>query len=176
MADATTAASSTRRSGHSAPILLLIIGFACLAFWLFASLLEIQASEAFLLHGTTVSFVPDWAILKQPADLVTGHLSTDMAKATLWGWGIELIYLVCIVGYEIAHEGIHNANKHLTGWFRTGMLVLISFDAYTNFQYGNLASGFWGQVGFALVTAFIVAFFGIIGLRLIEHAIADFGR
>ena len=51
--------------------------------------------------------------------------------------------------------------------------VLISFDAYTNFQYGNLASGFWGQVAFALVTAFIVAFFGLIGLRLIEHAVAD---
>ena len=105
MADATTAASSTRRSGHSAPILLLDHRLCVLAFWLFASLLEIQASEAFLLHGATVSFVPDWAILKQPADLVTGHLSTDMAKATLWGWGIELIYLVCIVGYEIAHEG-----------------------------------------------------------------------
>ena len=40
----------------------------------------------------------------------------------------------------------------------------------------QLASGFWGQVAFALVTSFIVAFFGIIGLRLIEYGLTQWFR
>jgi hypothetical protein len=166
--------ANSRRA--NSPIPLLLIGLACIVFWLLASLLEIQTSEAFLLHGAVVTFNPNWSILRQPVDLVQGHLSADMAKAAMWGWGIELIYLVCIVGHEIAHEGVRSTNRHLAGWFTTGAVALIAFDAWTNFQYGQLASGVWGQVAFALVTAFIVAFFGIVGLRLIEHAITDWTR
>ncbi len=158
-------AANSRRP--NSPIPLLLIGLACVVFWLLASLLEVQTSEAFLLHGAVVTFNPNWSILRQPVDLVQGHL---------WGWGIELIYLVCIVGHEIAREGVRSTNRHLAGWFTTGAVALIAFDAWTNFQYGQLASGVWGQVAFALVTAFIVAFFGIVGLRLIEHAITDWTR
>src|SRR5258708_29167677 len=157
-------AANSRRP--NSPIPLLLIGLACIVFWLLASLLEIQTSEAFLLHGAVVTFNPNWSILRQPVDLVQGHLSADMAKAAMWGWGIELIYLVCIVGHEIAHEGVRSTNRHLAGWFTTGAVALIAFDAWTNFQYGQLASGVWGQVAFALVTAFIVPFFAISGFPL----------
>jgi hypothetical protein len=110
--------------------------------------------------------------------LATSYLSLRIpwAKATRWGWGIELIYLVCIVGYEVAHESVKASNRHLAAWFRTGVVALIALDAYTDFQYGQLASGFWGQVAFALVTAFIVAFFGIVGLRLTEHGLTEWSR
>ena len=60
--------------------------------------------------------------------------------------------------------------------FRTGVVALIAFDAYTDFQYGSLASGLWGQVAFAGVTAFIVAFFGVIGFRLLEHGLTGWGK
>jgi hypothetical protein len=160
----------------NSPLPVLLVGLALLVFWVLASLLQIQTSEAFLLKGPVVTFVPNWGILKQPIDLVQGHLTTDLAKATMWGWGIELIYLVCIVGYEVAHESVKASNRHLASWFRTGVVALIAFDAYTDFQYGTLASGFWGQVAFALVTAFIVAFFGIVGVRLIEHGLTEWNR
>ncbi len=123
-----------------------------------------------------MTFVPDWGILKQPLDLVQGHLSIDLAKAVMWGWGIELVYLVCIVGYEIANESVKASNRHLASVFRTGVVALIAFDAYTDFQYGTLASGFWGQVAFAGITAFIVAFFGVIGFRLLEHGLTQWGK
>lgn len=167
-------AINSRRANSPLPILL--VGTALVAFWILASMLQIQTSEAFILKGPAVSFVPNWGILRQPVDLFQGHLSTDMAKAVMWGWGIELIYLVCIVGYEIAHEGVKSSNHRLAAWFRTGVIALIAFDAYTDFQYGTLASGFWGQVAFALVTAFIVAFFGIVGFRLIEHGLTEWSR
>jgi hypothetical protein len=83
---------------------------------------------------------------------------------------------VLIVGYEVAHESVKASNRHLAGWFRTGAVALIAFDGYTDIQYGNLASGFWGQVAFAGVTAFIVAFFGVIGFRLLEHAVTEWSR
>ena len=163
-------------SRSRSPLALLLVGLALVLFWLLASLLQIQTSEAFILRGPLVSFVPNWGILTQPATLVQGHLSPDLAKAVMWGYGIELIYLVCIVAYEIAHESVKASNRHLASWFRTGVIALIAFDAYTDFNYGSLASGFWGQVAFALVMAFIVAFFGVIGLRLIEHGLSEWRR
>lgn len=67
---------------------------------------------------------------------------------------------------------MRNSNARLASWFRTGMIALIALDGYTDIQYGQLASGLWGQIAFALVTAFIVAFFGVIGLRLIEAGLS----
>jgi len=171
----TTTTPTAARRGIS-PLPLLIVGMALIAFWVLASMLQIQTSEAFILKGPVVTFVPDWGILKQPLDLVQGHLSIDLAKAVMWGWGIELVYLVCIVGYEIAHESVKASNHHLAAVFRTGVVALIAFDAYTDFQYGSLASGFWGQVAFAGVTAFIVAFFGVIGFRLLEHGLTQWSK
>ena len=167
-------AGNARRANSPLPVLL--VGLGLVLFWVLASVLQIQTSEAFILRGPVVSFVPNWGILRQPFDLMGGHLTPDQAKATMWGWGIELIYLVCIVGYEVAHESVKASNRHLASWFRTGVVALIAFDAYTDFQYGSLASGPWGQVAFAAVTAFIVAFFGIVGVRLIEHGLSEWAR
>jgi hypothetical protein len=64
----------------------------------------------------------------------------------------------------------------LTGVFQTVSIALVAFDAYMDFRYGSLASGFWGQVGFAAMTSFIVMFFGIVGLRFIEHAFHEWHR
>ena len=171
----TAPAPAPTRRAHS-PLPVLLVGLALLLFWVLASLLQIQTREAFILRGPAVTFVPNWGILTQPVSLVQGHLTTEMAKAVMWGWGIELIYLVCIVGYEVAHEGVRSSNHRLASWFRTGAVALIAFDAYTDFQYGTLASGFWGQVAFALVTSFIVAFFGIVGFRLVEHGLTEWNR
>ncbi len=175
-AAATVPAPAPARTHGGSPLACLLVGVALVLFWLLASLLQIQTSEAFILRGPIVSFVPNWGILHQPLDLVAGLLTPDLAKAVMWGYGIELIYLVCLVGYEVAHESIRASNQRLASVFRTGAIALIAFDAYTDFGYGNLASGFWGQVAFALVMAFIVAFFGVIGLRLIEHGLTEWRR
>lgn len=167
---APTAAARRR----SSPLPALLIGLALVLFWVLASLLQIQTSEAFILKGPVVTLMPNWGILSQPVQLLQGGLTPDLAKAVMWGWGIELIYLVCVVGYEVAHESVKASNRHLASWFRTGAVALIVFDAWTDVQYGQLASGFWGQVAF--VTAFIVAFFGVIGLHLIEHGLVEWSR
>jgi hypothetical protein len=161
---------------HGSPIPKLLLGVGCECFWVIASLLQIQTSEAFIARGSTVNFAPNWNILWQPFDLMSGKLSATMAKATMWGWGNELIFLVCVIGYELAHDAVTAANRKLAFWFRNGAIAVVIFDGYTDFSYGSLASGFWGQVAFALITSFIVLFFGVIGLRLIEAGVAEWNH
>ena len=74
-------ATNSRRTNSPLPMLLL--GVALIAFWVLATMLQIQTSEAFILNGPAVTFNPDWSVLKQPINLVQGHLSTDMSKAVM---------------------------------------------------------------------------------------------
>src|SRR5437588_424259 len=109
---------------HGSPLPLILLGVLFLTFWVLATLLQIQTSEAFIENGPAVALVPNWTILMQPVDLVAGHLSIVEAKATLWGWGMELIFLLCIVGYEIAHDSVKVSSKQLAPWFNTGTIIL----------------------------------------------------
>jgi hypothetical protein len=171
----TIAKPAPKRQGAS-PLPPLVVGLALLSLWLVATLLQIQTSEAFLLNGPVVSLVPNWGILTQMPDLVQGKLTPDLAKAAIWGWGIELVYLMAMVGYELAHEGVSRAHRKLAGVFQTVSIAIVAFDAYMDFRYGSLASGFWGQVGFAAMTSFIVLFFGLVGLRFIEHGFHEWHK
>ncbi|HLQ28129.1 MAG TPA: hypothetical protein VK140_02695 [Ktedonobacteraceae bacterium] len=151
------------------PILKLVLGIVLVGFFLLALMLQIQTSETFLLGGSPVSLAANWGILSQPIDLVQGKLPIDIAKAVMWGWGIELVYLVCVVGEVSVHGRLGN-------WFKTGAFVLVVFNFWTDFQYGSLASGIWGQIAFAAITSFIVAFFGMVGLNLMWDSITDLSR
>ena len=165
MAKSTPAAASASRG--NVPILKLALGVILVLFFVLALMLQIQTSEAFILNGQAVGLSANWAILKQPFVLAQGNLPLDMAKAVMWGWGIELIYLVCVVG-EVAIHG------RLSGLFKTGAVILVLFDFWTDMQYGTMASGIGGQIAFAAVTSFIVAFFGYVGLELIFHSVGEF--
>lgn len=163
-----------KRGTH--PLLKVILGVILIAFFVLGSVLHIQTSEAFFRGGSVVGLAPNLAILMQPYQLLQGKLSPVNAEMVMWGWGIELVFLICVVGFEIAHESVRNGSKSMAEIFRTGAIVLILFDGYTDFMYGNLASGFWGQLAFAAITSFIVFFFGTIGLRLVESAIQEMMR
>lgn len=153
-------------SHGNVPILRLLLGLLLVGFFLLALMLEIQTSEAFLLNGAAVTLAPNWGVLLQPWELFHGQLALDMAKAVMWGWGIELVYLVCVVG-ETSMGG--RAGK----FFKTGAIILVGFNFWTNLNYGTMSSGFGGQIAFAAITSFIVAFFGVLGLNMIFSAIME---
>ncbi len=161
-------AMATHVAAHQGdvPVLRLALGLFMVGFFLLALMVQIQSSEAFILAGSRVSpSNVDWSVLSQPVALVQGNLPLEMVKAVLWGWGIELVYLGIVVGDVTTHR--HH------GWFRTGAVILVGFNFWTDFNYGTLASGPGGQFAFAGITAFIVGFFGEIGFRLIFSAIND---
>ena len=147
------------------PALKIGLGVLLILIFLLALMLQVQTSEAFLLNSSAVGLSANWAILKQPFELAQGILSLNMAKAVMWGWGIESIYLVCVLG-EVSIP-------RWRGLFITGAFGLVMFDFWTDFNYGSLPSGMGGQFGFALVTAFIVAFFGAVGLDMIFRGISE---
>src|ERR1700730_138601 len=163
------AATAVAAKRGNVPVLRLILGVILVTFFLLALLLQVQTSEAFLLRGSPVTLAANWGVLSHPVLLAQGLLPLDLAKAVMWGWGIELVYLVCVIG-EVAIHG------RLRGYFQTGAIVLVAFNFWTDLNYGSLASGFWGQVAFAAITSFIVAFSGIIGLDLIWSAITDMSK
>lgn len=144
------------------PVPKAILGVILLAFFVLGSILHIQTSEAFFLgkHGT---LVPDFSVLAQPILLALGKIDPMFTEAVIWGWVIELVFLICVVGYEYRHR-----NPWMGRAFRTGMIAMIVFDGYTDYVYGP--ASFWGQVAFAVSTAFVVFFFGTIGAHLLEDA------
>lgn len=152
------------------PILRLALGLLLVGFFLLALMMDVQTSEAFILNGGKVAVQSlNWSILRQPLDLAQGNLDIDVAKAAMWGWGCMLVYLVCVIGET-------TVGGRLGGIFKTGAFIIVAFDFWTNLNYGTLPSGFGGQLGFAVITSFIVAFFGVLGLNLIFGAIVDMTR
>ncbi len=164
------AASYVAANRGNVPVLRLALGVLIVGFFVLALMMDVQTSEAFILNGGKVAVQAlNWAILRQPLDLAEGNLPIDMAKAVMWGWGCLLVYLVCVVGETTIHG-------RLGGIFKTGAFLIVAFDFWTNLNYGTLPSGFGGQLGFAVITSFIVAFFGVLGLNLIFGAITDMTR
>jgi hypothetical protein len=152
-----------------------ILGLVITAFFLVTVVLQIQTNEAWVTGATQASvsaFHPEWAVLLQPVTFVQGKMSTTEAIATMIGWGIELVNLVCIVAYDIAHHAVESSNKHISGWWKTIVLLIMAFNIYTDYRFGQVASGFWGQIAFAIIVTVVVFFFGIIGPRFVEHGFA----
>src|SRR5579859_6385344 len=85
------------------------------------------------LGGSNAPRLPGGVWMQLP-DLAQGKLSLEMGKAVLYAWGVEFVYLVCVVG-EVALSGRWH------GWFKTGALAIVVYDFYSDFQYGTLGSG-----------------------------------
>lgn len=160
----------SHRSGHPGPF-ILAVGAGFLILFVVALMTQIQTNEAFITHAGQVNvYKPNWDILFQIPNLVLGNLNASDAAATIFGWGIELIYLGFIIGYELLQDGIHTrSGQFMASLFKTLSWAIVAFNGWTDFNYGSLGGGFWGHMGFALITSFIVGFFGTIGMFLIEH-------
>jgi hypothetical protein len=158
------------------PIPLLLLGVFLILLCVYASLLQIQTSEAFILNGPVTGLKPNKDILLQVPQFFQGQLSVTMTKAFMWGFGVEALYLICVIGYEHAHGAVKSSNQTLAKIFVTGMVGCVIFNGWSDFQYGQMATGFWGQFAFAVITSFMVAFFGIVGVKFLEVAMKEWGK
>jgi len=147
---------------------LVLLGAACVSLWAVGTMAQIQTNEAFITGIQTVNiFHPDWSILWQIPDLVQGKFDATEGMAVLFGWTIEIVYLIFITGYEIAILAVQDASgQRAARWFRTLSYFIVIFDGWTDYQFGTL--GQWGHLGAALIMAFVVGFLGTIGMKLVE--------
>lgn len=160
------------------PLPKMFVGVLLIFFFFGGSLLHIQTSEAFFIGQGSVSLAPNWGILSQPLQLfgIGDPLTPKAAGMVMWGWGVELVFLICIVGYEQAYDAVAVSSRRFAGLFRTGAIALAFLNGYADFVYGNVAVGPWGQAGFTLINSIVVFFFGTIGWRFIESGLADWNR
>lgn len=151
-------------------IVYIVVGIGFLVFFIVCFLAQIQTSEAFITGGGAVDiFRPNWWIFLQVPNLLLGNLSPIEAKAAIWGWGIELMFIGVVVGFDIMEDSIKPSGKILTfvfGAFTVGILI---YNFIADFNYGTLGTGFWGQVGFAVMVTFVALFFGVVGTHLVMH-------
>jgi len=153
--------------GHA--VFLIIVATVALLMFTVATLIEIQTSAAFMLRHSTHSVKPDLSVIMQIPNLVQGKLGHSEMIADFFAWTFELIFLFCAFCYEHAHGAVRDANRHLTQLFVWGMFIVGAFQFWSDFQYAEgIASGFWGQLGFAFAVSFCVFFFGIIAAKLYE--------
>jgi hypothetical protein len=156
------------KSGHP-PIFISLVGIFFLALWIVGVMTQIQTNQALITGGQGVNvYQPNWRILIQPVLLVVGGLGANEAIATLVGWGIELVYLGFIIGYEHLHHSVSRSGQVMAKLFRFGAFAIIIFNGWTDYNYGTLGGGEWGHFLFALVMSFVVGYFGTIGMYLLE--------
>ena len=163
-------------SKHRSPVPLFGIGAIAVLLCIYASCLQIATSEAFILNGSPVNLRPNPQILLQVPQFFQGQLDTTMSKAFMWGFGIEVLYLICVFGFEIAHGAVHSSNQTLAKVFVFGMVGCILFNGWSDFQFGQMGTGFSGQLAFAVITSFMVAFFGVVGAKFIEVGVREWGK
>jgi hypothetical protein len=160
---------SGRGGGHPAGF-VCIVGIAFLILFFVALMMQVQTNEAFITHQGVVNvFHPNIEILVQIPNLVIGNPSQQEAMATMFGWGIELIYLGFIIGYEVLQTAASRSGQLMAGIFRTFSWAGILFNFWTDANYGTIGSGLFGHIGFGLMVSFIVGFFGTVGMFLIGY-------
>jgi len=160
--------------GHKNTLPQILLGLLLVLLWGATSLLEVEATESWLLQGAIVTFIPNWDILLQIPRLLSGHnVTIAEAKAIIFGWGIEFATLVIIVSYDTAKDAVRNANPRIVTMWQSSVVVIFLFNVFTNFQFGSLGSGLLGQIAFAVFVSFISLYFGITGYRMIEHGIKN---
>ena len=155
----------------------LLLGTLVLLFGVSLSMIEVTASQAAIQGQTVITYKPSLEILAQPFQLITNTLPPGNILAVAVAWGVELTFIVCAMGYEIAHKSIRHRNATAAGWFEAGVWACIAIDYGTNVIYGNIyiaqIGGFWSFLVRLFVAALVCGFamlFPVIGWSLIVES------
>lgn len=164
MADIPVSSKPVASKGHVWGLLYLVGGVVVGSFWLWGNVVQIQTSEAWMLQLQGTSLVPHVAILRQITDFWSGVLDQHHVIADTWGWGIQIVLLICSIGIEF--PALNEAAKRRATWFGWGCLLFIILNSLADFSYGA-SYGFWEQVAFVGITLMMSFFFGLLALHLI---------
>ncbi|GHO97255.1 hypothetical protein KSF_073030 [Reticulibacter mediterranei] len=162
-----TTTGPAMRTSHPA-LFIVAVGIGFLLLWLVALMTQIQTNEAFITSAGQVDvYHPNWAVFLQLPNLILGNDTPQDAIATIFGWGIELVYLGFIIGAEVLHDSVARSGQAMARLFKTCSWVIVLFNGWADYNYGTFG-GAWGHILFAAITSFIVGYFGTIGMYLIE--------
>lgn len=153
------------------PVFLLIMGFAALFLGISTSMFDIQASESMVLGGHVTSFAPNWELLSQIPQIISGkELPVDVAAAYYTGWIIELASLILVVCFDLALAAIIHAPGWVVNIFRWGIYVIAAIDVITNYAFMPGDIPWYIRIIVSIFIAISSFFFPIVGVYCLEMA------
>ena len=156
----------------ASPLILLVLGVAALVAAIFGLFMEIGTSEALVYHTAQNSSI--WQIMMQPYYLFVGAQSFAEKLSWLYGWGVEIVDLVFAFAFNHATAALHKTNSKIAKFFGPASVILVGLNTWSNVNcLPGLDPMIQGLVG--LLVAVCVVVFPVVGLALIERAIAELG-
>lgn len=158
-------------TGHH-PIFIGIVAVGMLAIFTVGLMGQVATNEAQITgNGSVDVFKPDWDLFTQIPRMFTGDLPGQLGMAAVVGWGVVLLYLGCVIGYEHLHKAASKSGNLMAKLFKFGVIAIIIYNMYTDFKFGTIGiNGFWGHAIFAIMMSFIVGYFGTMGIHLLIMA------
>jgi hypothetical protein len=153
----------------------IILGLALLVLFLIGLTLQTATTE---LNGQPIADTTVWSLfintISQLPGLFTGSIHMSELPRVLIGWGVEIVYYVCVTAHGRMKQAV--ANHH--PWAIIGLDVVagacVAFCGYTDWAYAaQIIPNFFGQVFFAVFISALVAYCGPAGISFIK---SGFGR
>lgn len=166
------AAAGAGTAHKSAPIIYIVFGVLILVLSLGFTIFQIETNEAFVLGRQAGGYVAMLDVLKQIPEFFGGGLSAAGAVAFEVGYGVEAIFIMLVMLYEAAHDGVMHMSPKLAPLFRFGMYVVAGYDFWTDVHF-NVLSSIAAQIGFAIVAFLMVAFGPTAGVASIVKGIKE---
>jgi hypothetical protein len=142
------------------PIVYLLLGLVCLAFWALGTSVQVLTSEAWMMHQTVdrISF----SAFGQLWDAFHGDLAGGMLIPFIFGWGVQMALVVSSIGVELPR-------KPAWRWWLAVISCAVLIVANSCGDFASSAQyGFWGECGFTAVVfflTFVMMLFTIMAFR-----------
>ncbi len=139
------------------PLVYFVLGVVCLLFWGMGTAVQVQTSEAWIMHANITDF-PTLATFGQLWDFFLGQLPAKVLVPFTFGWGVQLALILASIGIELPP---HPRWRYLLCW---GVVIaLIGVNSCGDFVYSG-SYGIWGQLGFTGVILFVTFCVGLLAI------------
>lgn len=174
MAEGTTAQAKPATGTKKINEWLLGVSIFMIVFCIVCTLLEVQTSELPILRGGGVRelVVPNIITAMQLVDLVQGHLTPVGFMAVIWGWGTQVVYNACVLGWRHYHKAIAVHNEKLATVCGMAAIGVAVYNTISNFNYASLLiSDFWLCLVLACLISLCSGTLGIAGVHYLKVAL-----
>jgi hypothetical protein len=147
------------------PIVYLLLGVLCLAFWALGTSTQVLTSEAWMMQQS-MKILPNATAYAQLWQVITTQHSDVPLAPFMFGWGVQLALIVTAIGVELPKKPVWR--YRLAAWSSAALVIANSCGDWA----GSAEYGFWGQMGFTAVIFFLTFVMLIFAIMAFKHAFA----
>ena len=139
--------------------------------FVYGTLLQVGNTEALNTGIPVLTMSPNFSLIAQPLDLISGNLPASLQGACILGWGVEIISFIAIVGLERAWIVARRSHPIMGKIFLVLTIGVLAWNVYSDYSKGPSlipsASYFIGHGAYCLLLVFFVVFCGVIGIAFL---------